>query len=91
MSFRGSIHGDAEWENISAMMQTHTQKAAQRVARVVEEACERAIQGGEYGVLILRNDDGTMHVGVSELVPYGRIADMPASAVFDWIESGCPM
>lgn len=93
MSFRGSSHSDAEWENIGAgaMMQTLIEEGAQRVAGVMEEACERAIQGGKHGVLVLRRDDGTMHVGVSELVPYGRIADMPASAVFDWISNGCPM
>lgn len=41
-------------------------------AAMIERACEAAIQGGEHGVLIWRNQEGLLlHVCVSEAVPYG--------------------
>lgn len=43
----------------------------------VEEAIEKAIQGGEHGVLITRNSNGVMYsVEVSKYVPYGNIYEL---------------
>lgn len=46
----------------------------------IEEACEKALLSGKYGVFVLRNSDGRLHsAGVHPYVPYGQIyeAKMP--------------
>jgi hypothetical protein len=47
--------------------------------RIIEAACERALQGGEHGVLILRAGHGGTIVSAEPdpSVPYGMIHDRP--------------
>jgi hypothetical protein len=39
----------------------------------IEEACERALQGGRYGVRVVNLPDGGCLATVDPEVPYGRI------------------
>jgi hypothetical protein len=41
----------------------------------IEAACERALQGGLYGVKVIRHADGTISVGVHPDVPYGTVTE----------------
>jgi len=43
----------------------------------VEAACEDALQGGKYGVAVLRNPEGRVLVAeVNNRVPYGEIYEV---------------
>lgn len=65
----------------------HVRQIATREHAAIEEACEKALQLGDRGVLIIRESNldlegltatSTMRVGPSLLVPYGRIWECPS-------------
>jgi hypothetical protein len=56
----------------------------------LERACEKAVQSGKYGVLVITYPGCMERIGVSELVPYGRIVELPAAGLDAWIANGCP-
>lgn len=58
---------------------------------VIERACERALQGGHQGVIVLNHEDGRVEAWASILVPYGRLVEMPAKAWEPWLANGCPV
>ena len=71
-------------------IQDYLTKALEARHGVIERACERAIQGGHQGVVVLNHEDGRVEAWPSILVPYGRMVDMPAKAWEPWLANGCP-
>ena len=62
----------------------YTTDVARRQAAAIEEACELALQGGEFGVLVRTHlDDNGWHLiaEVSPLVPYGTIGVAPSETM----------
>lgn len=47
-------------------------------AAALERACEEALQGGQHGVLVVRDRFGGMKVAVDPSVPYGHIYEVDA-------------
>ncbi|GAA1138507.1 hypothetical protein [Nocardioides aquiterrae] len=52
-------------------------KQAELNQAAIEQACEAALQGGEYGVRMVRHSDGTVTARVDPGVPYGTIHEYP--------------
>lgn len=52
----------------------------QRDGALIEQACEQALQGGQYGVLAMHFDDTTLVAAPHPSVPYGEIFHAPSSA-----------
>lgn len=48
-------------------------ETARRRAQLVEEACERALQGGEHGVKVVMAGSQLVSADPDPSVPYGRI------------------
>lgn len=61
--------------DFAAMIECAARRLIEEHYRLLEQACEAAVQGGQYGVLVDR------HRGVyrpDSRVPYGRIFDVTA-------------
>jgi hypothetical protein len=55
---------------------------ARRCSRIrheaIEQACEKALQGGRYGVLVIEDEPTSWRIGPHPSVPYGHIHYAPA-------------
>lgn len=65
-----STGGDALAQSIDA----HVSRIARQRADALETVCEKAIQGGEFGVMV----DYNVGAWVDPRVPYGNIWDVTA-------------
>ena len=63
----------AEANRLNELALAHSRK---RLA-LVEEACEKALQGGACGVLTYVDSEGVEHIGPHPSVPYGMIHNYP--------------
>jgi hypothetical protein len=58
---------------------------------VVERACEKALQSGHQGVVVV-DDDGVTRARPTYNVPFGHMATFPSyDAYYRWIQNGCPL
>jgi hypothetical protein len=60
--------------NLNDYVHAHVEEVVRRRAAAIERACEEAVQGGEFGVLV-DDEDGWARTDAS--VPYGQIFVLP--------------
>jgi hypothetical protein len=68
---RGSLL--ATWLGLFSIVEEAARREADAVTREIERACEKALQGGEHGVLVQQASAGQWVIIPHESVPYGEI------------------
>jgi len=59
--------------NVYDLMADYVRKRSALATAGLEQVCEEAIQGGEYGVMVFYLSNGTVAAHVCSNVPYGHI------------------
>lgn len=66
-------------KSLEEYIQSAALEQLRRELSAIETACEQAVQGGKYGVLVLRGRGrGVLIAAPHPMVPYGNLYEAPA-------------
>lgn len=61
-------------------------KAVKKQQDLIEVACEKSLQGGEHGVLVVEDLGRLAYAEPSELVPFGYIYRVPLAGLGNFLK-----